>query len=149
MSFTKKEQWLSLIAGGKEKKMARLDEPKVKEALKLVEEVLADSKERELYESRKLAQYDRYCVKKHGEEIGRKKTYKKSSQNLFKMGMQKEQIAQALEIEIFQLFIKNEVKTDSETIEAINKLLKISNKTQLRLIYELIANAVDLSAKNI
>ncbi len=58
-------------------------------------------------------------------------------------------IAQALEIEIFQLFIKNEVKTDSETIEAINKLLKISNKTQLRLIYELIANAVDLSAKNI
>ena len=91
--------------------MARLDEPKVKEALKLVEEVLADSKERELYESRKLAQYDRYCVRKHGEEIGRKKgrkegikeTYKKSSQNLFKIGMQKEQIAKVLEIPVQQV----------------------------------------------
>ena len=72
-TYTKKEQWLSLIAGGKEKKMARLDEPKVKEALKLVEEVLVDSKERDLYESRKLEQYDRYCVRKHGEEIGRRK----------------------------------------------------------------------------
>ena len=72
-TYTKKEQWLSLIAGGKEKKMARLDEPKAKEALKLVEEVLVDSKERDLYESRKLEQYDRYCVRKHGEEIGRRK----------------------------------------------------------------------------
>ena len=114
-TYTKKEQWLSLIAGGKEKKMARLDEPKVKEALKLVEEVLADSKERDLYESRKLAQYDRYCVRKHGEEIGlkkgrkegintgRKETYKKSSKNLFKMGMKKEQIAKALEISVEQV----------------------------------------------
>ena len=82
--FTKKEQWLSLIAGGKEKKMARLDEPKVKEALKLVEEVLADSKERDLYESRKLAQYDRYCVRKHGEEIGRKKVLEKNVRKILK-----------------------------------------------------------------
>ena len=126
-TYTKKEQWLSLIAGGKEKKMARLDEPKVKEALKLVEEVLADSKERDLYESRKLAQYDRYCVRKHGEEVGRrrgrkegilegkkegikegintgrKETYKKSSQNMFKIGMPKEQIAKVLEIPVQQV----------------------------------------------
>ena len=113
-TYTKKEQWLSLIAGGKEKKMARLDEPKVKEALKLVEEVLADSKERDLYESRKLAQYDRYCVRKHGEEIGRKKGIREereknikkltaSSKNLFKMGMPKEQIAKVLEIPVQQV----------------------------------------------
>ena len=86
-TYTKKEQWLSLIAGGKEKKMARLDEPKVKEALKLVEEVLADSKERDLYESRKLAKYDRYCVRKHGIEEGKNSERRKIIKRLRKHGL--------------------------------------------------------------
>ena len=87
-TYTKKEQWLSLIAGGKEKKMARLDEPKVKEALKLVEEVLADSKERDLYESRKLAQDDRYCVRKHGIEEGKNRDRRKIIKRLRKHGIE-------------------------------------------------------------
>ena len=99
-TYTKKEQWLSLIAGGKEKKMARLDEPKVKEALKLVEEVLADSKERDLYESRKLAQYDRYCVRKHGIEEGKNRERRKIIKRLRKHGMSNKEISKMMEINL-------------------------------------------------
>ncbi len=102
-TYTKKEQWLSLIAGGREKKMARLDEPKVKEALKLVEEVLADSKERELYESRKLAQYDRYCVRKHGIEEGKNSERRKIIRRLRKHGMSNKEISKMMEINLTEV----------------------------------------------
>lgn len=102
-TYTKKEQWLSLIAGGKEKKMARLDEPKVKEALKLVEEVLADSKERDLYESRKLAKYDRYCVRKHGIEEGKNSERRKIIKRLRKHGMSNKEISKMMEINLTEV----------------------------------------------
>ena len=102
-TYTKKEQWLSLIAGEKEKKMARLDEPKVKEALKLVEEVLADSKERDLYESRKLAKYDRYCVRKHGIEEGKNSERRKIIKRLRKHGMSNKEISKMMEINLTEV----------------------------------------------
>ena len=44
---TKLEQWLWLIAGREEKvKMSKLDNPEVKKAMKLVEEILSDPKEK-------------------------------------------------------------------------------------------------------
>ena len=76
--------------------MARLDEPKVKEALKLVEEVLADSKERDLYESRKLAQYDMECVKKHERLTERQRIIKKLKKN----GMTNKEISKMMEVKL-------------------------------------------------
>lgn len=53
---TKLEQWLWLIAGREDKiKMSKLDNPKVKKAMKLVEEVLSDPVEREILDAREMA----------------------------------------------------------------------------------------------
>ena len=53
---TKLEQWLWLIAGREDKiKMSKLDNPEVKKAMKLVEEVLSDPAEREILDAREMA----------------------------------------------------------------------------------------------
>ena len=58
-SNTKLEQWLWLIAGREEKvKMSKLDNPEVKKAMKLVEEILSDPKEREILDAREIAKLD-------------------------------------------------------------------------------------------
>ncbi len=57
-------------------------------------------------------------------------------------------IAECLNIEVFQLFIKREVSSDSDMREAIIELLKSADDLQLRLIYDLIGNVLDLSAKH-
>ncbi len=56
-------------------------------------------------------------------------------------------IAEKLGIEVYQLFIKKDVNKDSDIIEEIIGLLKSCDDTQLRLIYELIGNVLDISAK--
>jgi len=56
-------------------------------------------------------------------------------------------IAEALNVEVFQLMIKNEVQPDTDMLGAINELLRSADNVQLRLIYELIGNILDLSAK--
>ena len=53
---TKLELWLWLIAGREDKvKMSKLDNPEVKKAMKLVEEILSDPKEREIIDAREIA----------------------------------------------------------------------------------------------
>ena len=53
---TKLEQWVWLIAGREDKiKMSKLDNPEVKKAMKLVEEVLSDAVEREILDAREMA----------------------------------------------------------------------------------------------
>ena len=71
---TKLEQWLWLIAGREEKvKMSKLDNPEVKKAMKLVEEILSDPKEREILDAREIARLDynsdiAYAEEKRNEE---------------------------------------------------------------------------------
>ncbi len=57
-------------------------------------------------------------------------------------------IAESLNIEVFQLFMKKEPDSNAQIIESINELLKTADKVQLKLIYDLIGNVLDLSAKN-
>jgi len=57
-----------------------------------------------------------------------------------------EKIAKALEIEVYQLFIKKDVEAGDDIREAINDLLKSADKKQLRLIYECIGNMLDITA---
>ena len=74
---TKLEQWLWLIAGREEKvKMSKLDNPEVKKAMKLVEEILSDPKEREILDAREIARLDYNSDISYAEEKrsnGRKK----------------------------------------------------------------------------
>lgn len=56
-------------------------------------------------------------------------------------------IAEELGIEVYQLFIKREITTESDLLSEITELLKASDELQLRLIYDLIGNILDLSAK--
>ena len=79
---TKLEQWLWLIAGREDKiKMSKLDNPEVKKAMKLVEEVLSDPKEREILDAREIARLDYNSdmdyMKEKGLTEGRKEIAKK------------------------------------------------------------------------
>ncbi len=56
-------------------------------------------------------------------------------------------IAECLNIEPFQLLIKKDISSDTDIRAAINELLKCADDLQLRLIYDLIGNIIDLSAK--
>ena len=68
---TKLEQWLWLIAGKEEKlEMSKLDNPEVKKAMELVEEIMADPKERELYEARKMAKFNYDTAMAYANEKG-------------------------------------------------------------------------------
>ena len=75
---TKLEQWLWLIAGREDKiKMSKLDNPEVKKAMKLVEEVLSDPVEREILDAREMARLnynsEMEYMRKKGLNEGRKK----------------------------------------------------------------------------
>lgn len=71
---TKLEQWLWLIAGREEKvKMSKLDNPEVKKAMKLVEEILSDPKEREILDAREIARLDYNSDIAYAEEKGLKR----------------------------------------------------------------------------
>ena len=72
---TKLEQWLWLIAGREEKvKMSKLDNPEVKKAMKLVEEILSDPKEREILDAREIARLDYNSDISYAEEKRNKET---------------------------------------------------------------------------
>lgn len=56
-------------------------------------------------------------------------------------------IAEALNIEVFELFIEKEIEPDLNKIQAINKVLKKLNTKEIKLIYDLIFDLLDLSKK--
>jgi len=56
-------------------------------------------------------------------------------------------IAEALNVEVFELFIGKETELNTDKVEAINKILKKLDKKQINLIYDLIFNLLDLSVK--
>lgn len=58
-----------------------------------------------------------------------------------------EKTAKALDIEIYQLFIKKDIEAGDDIRNAIYDLLKSADKKQLRLIYECIGNMLDITAK--
>ena len=104
---TKLEQWLWLIVGREDKvEMSKLDNPEVKKAIKLVEEIIADPKEREIIEARKMAKFNydtgmEYAKKegtKKGIEEGRKLEKKTNAKRMKNLKMPDEQICQILNI---------------------------------------------------
>lgn len=82
---TKLEQWLWLIAGREDKiKMSKLDNPEVKKAMKLVEEVLSDPVEREILDAREMARLEYNSqmdyMKEKGLNEGREKRNKRTGE---------------------------------------------------------------------
>ena len=84
---TKLEQWLWLIVGEEGKlKMSKLDNPEVKKAMELVEEIMSDPKEREIYDARLMARFNYNSAMaymkekglKEGEERGKKQRNRKT-----------------------------------------------------------------------
>ena len=70
---TKLEEWLYLIVGKEEKiKMSKLENPEVKKAMKLVEEIMSDPKEREIIEARAMAKYNYNSAMAYAKETGRR-----------------------------------------------------------------------------
>jgi|GluameStandDraft_1065615.scaffolds.fasta_scaffold00115_64 transcriptional regulator with XRE-family HTH domain len=55
-----------------------------------------------------------------------------------------DKIAKALNVEIWKLFIKRDVKTDEDVIQSINDLLKMADKAQLLIVHEIIGNILSL-----
>ena len=104
---TKLEQWLWLIAGREDKiEMSKLENPEVKKAIKLVEEIIADPKEREIIEARKMAKFNydtsiAYAKEegtKIGIEEGKKLEKKENAKRMKELKMSDEQICQILNI---------------------------------------------------
>lgn len=104
---TRLEQWLWLIAGKEEKlEMSKLDNPEVKKAMELVEEIMADPKERELYEARKVAKFNydtamAYANEKGMEEginAGIRKERIKNAKKMKELKISDEQICDILNI---------------------------------------------------
>ena len=70
---TKLEEWLWLIAGREDKiEMSKLDNPEVKKAMKLVDEIMADPKEREIIEARAMAKFNYDSGVAYAKEQGKK-----------------------------------------------------------------------------
>ena len=68
---TKLEQWLWLIVGEEEKlKMSKLDNPEVKKAMELVEEIMSDPVEREIYDARLMAKFNYNSAMEYMKEEG-------------------------------------------------------------------------------
>lgn len=116
---TRLEQWLWLIAGKEEKlEMSKLDNPEVKKAMELVEEIMADPKERELYEARKMAKFNydtamAYANEKGMEEginAGIRKERIKNAKKMKELKMSDEQICDILNINKEELKILLENK---------------------------------------
>ena len=59
-----------------------------------------------------------------------------------------EKMAQVLDIEVYQLFIKKDIEPDDDMLNAVYNLLKTADKRQLRLIYECLGNMLDITAGN-
>lgn len=96
---TKLEQWLWLIAGREDKiEMSKLDNPEVKKAIKLVEEIISDPKEREIIEARKMAKFNYDTGMAHAKEEGRKLEKKANAKRMKELKMSDEQICQILNI---------------------------------------------------
>lgn len=56
-------------------------------------------------------------------------------------------IAKSLGVNVWQLFIKQDVKTDEDLIKQINELLKAVDKGQLKFIYEFLGSVINLKKK--
>ena len=70
---TKLEEWLYLIIGREDKvKMSKLNNPEVQKAMKLVEEIMSDPKEREIIEARAMAKFNYDTAVAYAEEKGKK-----------------------------------------------------------------------------
>lgn len=96
---TRLEQWLWLIAGKEEKlEMSKLDNPEVKKAMELVEEIMADPKERELYEARKMAKFNYDSGIAYAKEEGKKEERAKNAKKMKEMHIPDNQICQILNI---------------------------------------------------
>lgn len=96
---TNLEQWLWLIAGGKEQiEMAKKQNKEIKEVMDILEGLSMDSKEWEMYESRRLAILD-YNTGMHQAKIdGIKEEKKKTAKKLLKLGMKIEEIEKITEL---------------------------------------------------
>lgn len=96
---TNLEQWLWLIAGGKEQiEMAKKENKEIKEVMDILEGLSMDSKEWEMYESRRLAILD-YNTGMHQAKIdGIKEEKKKTAKKLLKLGMKIGEIEKITEL---------------------------------------------------
>ena len=96
---TSLEQWLWLIAGREDKvKMSKLDNPEVKKAMKLVDEIMADPKEREIIEARAMAKFNYDTGVAYAKEQGKKESKKEVAKRMKELKIADEQICQILNI---------------------------------------------------
>ena len=101
---TKLDEWLWLIAGREDKvEMSKLDNPEIKKAMKLVDEIMADPKEREIIEARKMAKFNYDTGMAHAKEEGRKLEKKANAKRMKELKMSDEQICQILNIKTDEL----------------------------------------------
>ena len=96
---TKLDEWLWLIAGREDKiEMSKLDNPEVKKAMKLVDEIMADPKEREIIEARAMAKFNYDSGVAYAKEQGKKESKKEVAKRMKELKMADEQICQILNI---------------------------------------------------
>ncbi len=92
---TKLDEWLWLIVGREDKvEMSKLDNPEVKKAMKLVDEIMADPKEREIIEARAMAKFN-YDT---GVAYAKEQEIKEIAKRMKELKMSDEQICQILNI---------------------------------------------------
>ena len=96
---TKLDEWLWLIVGREDKvEMSKLDNPEVKKAMKLVDEIMADPKEREIIEARAMAKFNYDTGVAYAKEQGKKESKKEVAKRMKELKMADEQICQILNI---------------------------------------------------
>ena len=96
---TKLDEWLWLIAGREDKiEMSKLDNPEVKKAMKLVDEIMSDPKEREIIEARAMAKFNYDTGVAYAKEQGKKESKKEVAKRMKGLKMADEQICQILNI---------------------------------------------------
>ena len=82
--------------------MSKLDNPEVIKAIKLVEEIISDPKEREIIEARKMAKFNydtgMAYAKEEGREEGKKLEKKANAKRMKELKMSDEQICQILNV---------------------------------------------------
>lgn len=122
---TRLEQWLWLIAGKAEKlEMSKLDNPEVKKAMELVEEIMADPKERELYEARKMAKFNYDTAMAYANEKGMEEGIKEGIKEGEKQGIRKERIKNAKKMKKLKM-------SDEQICDILN-----INKEELKSLLE-------------
>ena len=96
---TKLDEWLWLIVGREDKvEMSKLDNPEVKKAMKLVDEIMADPKEREIIEARAMAKFNYDTGVAYAKEQGKKESKKEVAKRMKELKIADEQICQILNI---------------------------------------------------